>query len=798
MGLGAFLFGRRSSAVADEARRVVQVATDSAGGEAALQAWEAASRLACPSADWLREQLVASSVAAASCCSARYDGALPLRDHPGAPEALCRAVLAQLRSSATFRASAENLCLTQDLVLGVVAHGLSKGAADMNRVSSAAFRLVLEYLMNFDCRALLAREKFIASLVFSLTPLAYATRVERICDGAAVRWVSRHFFGVLPHAVATALIGASLAEGPWFLMRLAAVLVARFVEQRAAPPSALEGLQEESAELAAFLGAVSVEDLAALMEAVQQLGGARRCAEMSARASPGQQPPQREQPEQREQHEQQRQQRRSAVRLAAPALLETDQFDWIGFDLDHTLIEVEAGAARELMFGAVMRHLAESMPESEDRAWAASLQLGPPLAALSRKGLVVDRLTGSLLQLDVFGHVVFGFCGTRPLTAAALAATQDAGGLEREPATAVEALDAELVTPSMPSARDVASADSDGGAVSAQQQQQQQQQQHPPHPQHHNAPSAVHLRRKSCKRFSVLHTAYDQPLGAAVAALMDRLLLATPEPSTEVRHSWLERLFRSFMFCQSRFCSYGLEARLESAPESLISPQAEMRRWLEQRRRSKLRVFLLTNSDWAHVERCMPVAYGARWRELFDLIITDANKHKFFASQQPFSSETRAGAEGALRGGNAEALTGKHLAEPLEPGARPRVLYVGDHVLQDCVYPKRHSGWSTVSVMAEQGDWLLDGTSAQGGRSLVGGWLDQEALATIRSVELFPSLFRAPTLTRISALSTAATNSRVASASAMLLPRLHLSSARATASLAAPRFTTARGASTAN
>jgi hypothetical protein len=752
MGLGAFLLGRRSSAVADEARRVVQVATDSAGGEAALLAWEAASRLACPDADWLREQLVTSSVAAASCCCATYDGSLPLRDHPGAPEALCRRVLGQLLSSATFRASAENLSLAHDLVLGVAAHGLSKGA-DTSRVSSAVFRLALEYLMNFDCRALLAGDRQIESLVFSLLPLADAVIVERLCDSAARRWVSRHFFGALPLPVATALLGATLAEGPWFLVRLAAVFVARFVERRTAAPSALADPQEETAGLAAFLAGVSLADLASLMETAQQLCVPKGSAKLPALVSPSQL-------QQREQREQQRQQQRSAVRLATAAPLETEQFDWVGFDLDHTLIEVEAVAARELIFGAVMRHLAESMPEDEDRAWAAGLRLGAPLAALSRKGLVVDRLTGSLLQLDARGHVVFGFLGTRPLSAPALMEAQDADGLDHEPTAVVEVLDTEIVTPPPPlSGGEGASTDPNEGAGPA----QQQPQQHPPYSQHHHAHTAAHLRRNSSKRFSVLNTAYDQPLGAALAAIMDRLLLAKPNPSTELRHSWLERLFRSFMFCQSRFCSYGLEARLESAPESLIAAQVEMRRWLEQRRRTKLRVFLLTNSDWTHVERCMPVAYGARWRELFDLVITDANKHKFFASQQPFSSETRAGAEGALRGGNAEALTGKHLAEALEPGVRPRVLYVGDHVLQDCVYPKRHSGWSTVSVMAEQGDWLLDGTSAQGGRSLLGGWVDQEALATIRSVEFFPSLFKVQPLTRLSRLSAVARSSRVLS-----------------------------------
>ncbi|GLE05033.1 hypothetical protein PINS_up014017 [Pythium insidiosum] len=68
-----------------------------------------------------------------------------------------------------------------------------------------------------------------------------------------------------------------------------------------------------------------------------------------------------------------------------------------------------------------------------------------------------------------------------------------------------------------------------------------------------------------------------------------------------------------------------------STPEVLIQPNIEIRDVLEALRSTHHKqLFVLTNGSWTHCNEVMKVAIGKDWVSFFDLIVTDAKKEIFF------------------------------------------------------------------------------------------------------------------------------------------------------------------------
>lgn len=93
------------------------------------------------------------------------------------------------------------------------------------------------------------------------------------------------------------------------------------------------------------------------------------------------------------------------------------------------------------------------------------------------------------------------------------------------------------------------------------------------------------------------------------------------------------------------------------------------------------------------------------WRKLFDLIVVSARKPLFFRDQSPFSAIDDNGQPagtvdapvwgGCYIGGSRDKLTGL-LGVPGE-----RVLYVGDHIYSDILATKMRSTWRTMLIVSE-------------------------------------------------------------------------------------------------
>lgn len=130
--------------------------------------------------------------------------------------------------------------------------------------------------------------------------------------------------------------------------------------------------------------------------------------------------------------------------------------------------------------------------------------------------------------------------------------------------------------------------------------------------------------------------------------------------------------------------------------------------------RHKKKFFILTNSDYTYTNLLLNYAFGPfldkgeRWQDLFEYIITLANKPRFFYDNLHFLSinpdngnmTNRIGpiVPGIYQGGNAKQFTEDLALQGDE------ILYIGDHIYGDIIRLKKDCNWRTALVVDELGE----------------------------------------------------------------------------------------------
>jgi len=124
-----------------------------------------------------------------------------------------------------------------------------------------------------------------------------------------------------------------------------------------------------------------------------------------------------------------------------------------------------------------------------------------------------------------------------------------------------------------------------------------------------------------------------------------------------------------------------------------VSAPPGVRAGLERWKRAGKRLFVVTNSDSSYAGHVLAHVLGDGWEELFDLVLTDAGKPRFFAeiaSRLP-PHEPAAHVLDHAHAQHVEARLGV---------APSRILYAGDNTRAD-IAPARRRGWKTLHVVAE-------------------------------------------------------------------------------------------------
>lgn len=134
------------------------------------------------------------------------------------------------------------------------------------------------------------------------------------------------------------------------------------------------------------------------------------------------------------------------------------------------------------------------------------------------------------------------------------------------------------------------------------------------------------------------------------------------------------------------------------------------------------KIFILTNSEYSYTKLLLDYAIspflkqGESWSDLFEFVITLANKPRFFYDNLRFLAVDAASGTmtniigpivpGVYQGGNAKKFT-----EDLQVRG-DEILYIGDHIYGDIVRLKKDCNWRTALVVDELGEEIAAQTQA--------------------------------------------------------------------------------------
>lgn len=126
------------------------------------------------------------------------------------------------------------------------------------------------------------------------------------------------------------------------------------------------------------------------------------------------------------------------------------------------------------------------------------------------------------------------------------------------------------------------------------------------------------------------------------------------------------------------------------------------------------KIFILTNSEYAYTKLLLDYAItpflnkGETWRDLFDYVITLANKPRFFYDNLRFlavhpENGTMTNVQGSLVPGMYQGGNAKKFTENLNING-DEILYIGDHIYGDILRLKKDCNWRTALVVDELGE----------------------------------------------------------------------------------------------
>ncbi|CAI5720658.1 unnamed protein product [Peronospora destructor] len=135
-----------------------------------------------------------------------------------------------------------------------------------------------------------------------------------------------------------------------------------------------------------------------------------------------------------------------------------------------------------------------------------------------------------------------------------------------------------------------------------------------------------------------------------------------------------------------------------------------LRLLIERMRDSGKKVFLCTNSSFSYINAGLRYMLGDDWRELFDVVIVNAQKPKFYTRRRAFRivdikhKQVQWHAVREMHRGEVYTQGSLYQLIKLTGWVGNRVLYIGDNLFSDLVEPSRANGWRTGVIIRELED----------------------------------------------------------------------------------------------
>jgi HAD superfamily 5'-nucleotidase-like hydrolase len=330
--------------------------------------------------------------------------------------------------------------------------------------------------------------------------------------------------------------------------------------------------------------------------------------------------------------------------------------DWIGFDLDHTLIRYRLIELHTLIYESMCQYLFDTFNYNSNL-----LQI-PYDNYFGVKALIYDSLYGNLIQLDSNGlvHTALHGVNTR--------------------------LSSKTIKEIYPNALEDIEEDTS--------------------------------ERFFCIFTYFEHSV--SYLIAHIVDLIDQEILYEKSSANEIdlekKYSFfLVNLYDGFNYLFNDFNRGNYFSSIRQNPEKYIYKRLDIRQWLEKLTKLNKRLFLATNSRFDYTDLLSTYAFGDDWKGLFDLIIVDCKKPSFFSNpnKRPFhrcideNNIIPTTVEEIIKDfnkkyiysfGNSEDL---HLIMSQISNKEPLVIYFGDHIKSDINALKQHTNWLAGVVIEE-------------------------------------------------------------------------------------------------
>lgn len=346
--------------------------------------------------------------------------------------------------------------------------------------------------------------------------------------------------------------------------------------------------------------------------------------------------------------------------LTGSDVLRISDYDCVGFDLDNTLLRYKLSAMVELEYEVLSQFLVEA------KGYSAKYLLRPMKENIDflQKGLIVDFARGNVMKIAYDGYILRVAHGTRQLTNDEIV---DAYGKERR-WTATTGFCEDLLAA-------------------------------------WHSDLALEMR--------TLLDYFDMPASLVFARIIDSLDAAATKP-IEKYNVWpdildgLGEIFTRDHFESGRSRYF---AELKANPTKYVRPTEEsVKTWLTELRKHKA-VFLLTGSHIDFANLTATQALGENWRDLFDIVVCFAKKPGFFTSARPFKeldgmreTSRTLDARDLKLGGIYSQGNWRDIMQCLQQKTNkkvPKVLYIGDNLIQDVYAPNDYCQSDAISIVEE-------------------------------------------------------------------------------------------------
>ncbi|MCC7403182.1 MAG: HAD-IG family 5'-nucleotidase [Bdellovibrionales bacterium] len=156
--------------------------------------------------------------------------------------------------------------------------------------------------------------------------------------------------------------------------------------------------------------------------------------------------------------------------------------------------------------------------------------------------------------------------------------------------------------------------------------------------------------------------------------------------------------------------------------DTYIVKDEEVVRGLQRYKMHGKKIFIVTNSDFHYTKLLLdysinPYLKGETWEKFFEIVITSADKPRFFYDNLKFlkinpSNGTMTNLTGKIGPGVYQGGCANIFTSDLNLTA-DEILYIGDHIYGDVVRLKKDCAWRTALVVEELGDEIDKLTKAQ-------------------------------------------------------------------------------------